>query len=74
MCSNCRNIHAEAMKQANEHMDAQGVPEDSVLRGMADIHLACNENPILGILMGRCYPSTETLLESPIISNSIDLS
>jgi hypothetical protein len=66
LCEKCRANHKQAMIQANAHMDELGIPADSVLRGMADIQLACNAHPILSALMRHCWPSEETLLEQPV--------
>jgi hypothetical protein len=71
ICNRCKEEHAEAMGMANAHMDAQGIPENSVMRGLADIQIACQAHPILSMIMKRCWPTTETLLESPVHQNQI---
>lgn len=63
MCDNCARRHAEAMEQANAEMDEQGVPEDSLIRGMADISIACEHHPVLKALMREMYPTTSTLTQ-----------
>jgi hypothetical protein len=54
------------LEAANEHMDALGVPDDSVIRGVVDIQLACNANPILKKLITQCWPTAETMLEQRV--------
>jgi hypothetical protein len=51
------------MEVANEHMDASGVPEDSLIRGLADIQLACNAQPMLRQYMREGYPTPEQLMQ-----------
>jgi hypothetical protein len=67
MCFECqrrwKEDHAAAMVAANEHMDAEGIPEDSLVRGVASVQLACNANPMLSIAMKRCWPELEMLLQ-----------
>lgn len=67
MCLNCQRIwkenHAEAMKAANLHMDAEGVPEDSLVRGIAEVQLACNGNPLLKKVMRQCWSNLDSLLQ-----------
>lgn len=50
------------MKAANEHMDAQGVPEDSLYRGLASITVACTIDPMLRTLMSEMYPGPQQIL------------
>lgn len=67
MCFDCqrrwKEDHAEAMEQANEHLDASGVPEDSLVRGVVSVQLACNQNPMLSIAMKRCWPELDQLMQ-----------
>lgn len=49
------------MKQANEHMDSLGIPEDAIVRGLANVQLACQANPDLQALMAEMYPSPQQL-------------
>lgn len=56
MCKKCIEQHQEAMKQANDHMDALGVPKDAIERKVVDITMACRENPALASEMKRCWP------------------
>lgn len=66
MCERCyrqmREAQTDAMVIANDHMDAQGVPDDSVLRGLAGVQLACNLNPALEFLCTEMWPSPQALL------------
>ena len=74
MCFDCQNRwqkeHREAMEIANDDMDARGIPQDSVIRGLADMQLACNANPVLAKIMKILYPSAVTLLESPVVHDN----
>lgn len=55
--------HQVAMKSAMEHLDSLGVPSESIIRGIVDIGLAANANPMLGYFIERCWPSKETLIQ-----------
>jgi hypothetical protein len=61
MCEDCIRAHKERMEVINEEMDNQGVPEDSLLRGLADVHDACSHHPVLLYLMSEMWPTTDTL-------------
>lgn len=62
MCERCRKAHKEAMEQVNAELDEQGVPEDSLVRGFADIEIACQNHPTLMMLMKMLYPTSSTLV------------
>ena len=61
MCERCAAEHRERMEQANAEMDEQGVPEDSILRGFADIQIACAHHPVLMYLMREMWTTTDML-------------
>lgn len=54
---------AEAIEAANAHLDAVGVPADSIFRKMAYFSLALNQNPGLLQLMREMYPSGHALTQ-----------
>lgn len=53
----------EAIKMADQHMDAVGVPEDSISRPLAHFSLALNQNPGLLYLMREMYPNARALTQ-----------
>ena len=61
--NNLQQQLAEAYADASAHMDAEGVPEDSLFRGLVLVTLACNQNPILQSLMETLWPSPASLLQ-----------
>lgn len=62
MCNNCAENHQKAMDQINLEMDDQDVPKDSVLRGLADIQIACQHHAGLRALMSGIYPTSIALM------------
>jgi hypothetical protein len=50
------------MDQINLEMDDQDVPKDSVLRGLADIQIACQHHAGLRELMSGMYPTSIALM------------
>jgi hypothetical protein len=67
MCEQClrknREEHIEAVRQAMEHCDAKGVPSDSLFRGLIDVKIACNEQPMIGELFTEMWPSADALMQ-----------
>lgn len=67
MCLNCirkkRETFNEGREIAMKHLDECEVPSDSLLRGLAEVHLACNIDPLLRHLMREMYPDQATLTQ-----------
>lgn len=61
MCENCAENHEIIMEHVYAEMDEQEVPQDSILRGLANIQIACEHSPVLKALMTEMYPSQQTL-------------
>jgi hypothetical protein len=55
--------YAKAVIEADAHMDAKGIPADSLLRGLARLQLACNLNPDLEQVLRTHWPTPESLLQ-----------
>lgn len=58
-----REAFEQAYAQASEHLDAEGVPEDSLYRGLVQVHLAINQTPGLGECMMGLWPNCYALMQ-----------
>lgn len=67
MCLDCIRKRFEEQQagnaQAMAHLDALGVPEDSLVRGLAEVTIACNIEPYLGKVMMSNYSMKESLMQ-----------
>jgi hypothetical protein len=54
---------AEAIEMADAHMDAIGVPENSINRDLIHLQLALNQNPGLLYLMREMWPNAYALTQ-----------
>jgi hypothetical protein len=53
----------EAIEQADAHMDAIGVPQDSLDRELVHLQLALNQNPGLLYLLREMWPNSRALVQ-----------
>jgi hypothetical protein len=63
-CESCRERNKqfnEGLLDAMRHMDHAGIAQDSIERGLVEVHLACNVNPVLRAVMFRTYPTNSAL-------------
>lgn len=54
---------AEAIEEANQHMDAEGIPADCLYRKLAHFSLALNMHPEILELYKQWYPNAFALMQ-----------
>lgn len=67
MCFTCQENWKENQRlgeeAASDHFDQLGCPQDALVRKIASVQIACNNNPVLSISMSQCWPSQSAILQ-----------